>query len=85
MLHAGDLENLFNALGDSKSFWGGVNAEITLVSEDPDRIGAAVKETIEAVGKNGGLILGAGLFVAISNQSTLYMIDSWRKCKDMYS
>ena len=85
MLHAGDLDDLFDAIGDSKSFWGGVNAEITLQSEDPDRIDAEVKRAIEALGKNGGLILGAGLFLTVSNQSILYMIDSWRKYKDMYS
>lgn len=85
MLHAGDLDDLFDAIGDSKSFWGGVNAETTLLSEDPDRIDVAVKEAIEALGKNGGLILGAGLILAMSNQSILYMIDSWRKYKDMYS
>ncbi len=85
MLHAGNLQDLFDAIGDSKSFWGGVNAEVTLLSEDPDRIDAAVKEAIEILGQNGGLILGAGLFVAISNQSILYMIDSWRKYRDMYS
>ena len=84
MLHAGDLDNLFDAIGDRKSFWGGVNAEITLLSEDPGHIDAAVKEAIETLAKNGGLILGAGLFSAISNQSVLYMIDSWRKYKDIY-
>ena len=85
MLHVGDLGDLFDAIGDSKSFWGGVNAEVTLESRDPDRIDAEVKRAIEVLGRNGGLILGAGLFPTVPNEGVLYMIDSWRKYKDMYS
>jgi len=85
MLHVGDLGDLFDAIGDSKSFWGGVNAEVTLESRDPDRIDAEVKRAIEVLGRNGGLILGAGLFPTVPNEGVLYVIDSWRKYKDMYS
>jgi len=85
MLHAGDLDDLFEAIGGSKSFWGGVNAEVTLLSEDPDRIDAAVKDAIIALGANGGLILGASALRHVGQRSILYMIDSWRKYKNMYS
>lgn len=79
MLHGGDMNSLFDQLGDRKSFWGGVNAEVTLESEDPERIDAAVKDAIECLGKNGGLVLGAFLFQHIALKSVLYMIESWRK------
>ncbi len=83
MLHRGDLHDLFAELGESKSFWGGVDAEVTLESQDPDRINEAVKEAIESLGANGGLILSASIFKELPQQSMLYMIESWRKYCDM--
>lgn len=79
MLHAGDLRSFSRAVGDSKSFWGGVNAEVTLESEDPAVIEAAVGEAMEVLGANGGLILGAFLFQQITTKSILQMIDAWKK------
>jgi hypothetical protein len=79
MLHGGDFRTLFDQLGDSKSFWGGVNAEVTLQSEDPNRIEKEVKYAIESLAGNGGLILGTFVFQQISREMILYMIDAWRK------
>lgn len=80
MLHEGDLDSLFSQLGDTKSFWGGVNAEVTLESEDPARIKEEVRTAVRALGGNGGgLILGAFLFEQITEESISIMIEAWRK------
>ena len=85
MLERGDLDYLYATLGERKSFWGGVNGEVVLPSQDPDVIDAAVREAITALGKSGGLVLSAVIFaLAVPEQSILYMIDSWRKYRDMY-
>ena len=83
MLHQGDLPLLFQQLGDSKSFWGGINAEVTLASEDPLAIDKAVRAAIETLGGNGGLVLGAFLFQQISVKSIMYMVESWRKYREL--
>jgi len=80
MLYGGDLESLFEQLGDTKSFWGGVNAEVTLESEDPARIEEEVKTAIDALaGNGGGLILSAFLFQQITVKSISLMIEAWKK------
>jgi hypothetical protein len=85
MLHVGDLCSLFAQLGDHKSFWGGVDAEVTLHSGDPERIDAAVREAIESLGGNGGLILSAALILGIKEQAILEMIKAWHKYRDIFS
>ena len=81
MLHAGDLASLFEQLGETQSFWGGVNAEVTLESEDPVRIEAEVRTAFETLAANGGgLILSAFIFQQITEKSISLMIDAWRKC-----
>ena len=84
MLHAGGLEELYARLGGSKSFWGGVDTEVTLLSGDPEKIDAAVKTAIETLGKNGGLILSAAILLGLGERNLLYMIESWRKYRDMF-
>ncbi len=79
MMHTGDLKSFYTEVGASKSFWGGVNAEVTLETEDPLQIEAAVREAIELLGANGGFILGAFLFQQITRKSILYLIDAWKK------
>ncbi len=85
MLHVGDLSDLFAELGNTKSFWGGVDAEVTLHSADPQKIDAAVKDAIEALGANGGFILSAAVELSTKEQSMLAMIDSWRNYRDIFS
>ena len=81
MLHGGDLRSLFKQLGDNKSFWGGVNGEVTLPSEDPVLIEKEVENAIRALAENGGLVLGAFIFnESVPNEkSILLMIDAWKK------
>ena len=79
MLHGGDLPELFAKLGDCWSFWGGVNAEVALHSGDPEVIDKAVRDAIEILGGNGGLILSAMMFHGVSEESILLMIQAWRK------
>jgi Uroporphyrinogen decarboxylase (URO-D) len=79
MLHGGDLFDLVDALGSSKAFWGGVNAEVTLESGDPARIDQEVRLAVESLGRAGGLILSAILFASVSQQSIMLMIEAWRK------
>jgi hypothetical protein len=79
MLHGGDLFRLFDTLGGSKSFWGGVNAEVTLESGDPARIDEEVRLAVESLGRGGGLILSAILFGNLSQRSIMLMIEAWRK------
>jgi len=83
MLHGGDLRTVFDQLGRTKSFWGGVNAERTLESADPDRIDKEVAEAIETLGANGGLILSALIFPAISHKAIMLMIESWKKYRHL--
>ena len=61
------------------------NAEGTLHSADSQKIDAAVKDAIEALGANGGLILSAAVELGTKEQSMLDMIDSWRNYRDMFS
>ena len=49
------LNSLFAKLVDKKAFWGGINAEFTLESEDYAKIEKEVEETVEALGSNNGL------------------------------
>jgi hypothetical protein len=79
MLHGGDMNSLFEHLGDKKSFWGGVNAEVTLETEDPAEIEKGVCQAIEGLAGNGGLILGSFIFQQITAKSIMLMVDAWRK------
>ena len=79
MLHGGDLGSVFGKLGQSKSFWGGVNAEVTLATDDYEKIEREVKETINTLGANNGLILSAFLFPETPLRSILHMIEAWKK------
>ena len=79
MIGRGDMAWLAEELGATKSFWGGVDAELTLESEDPTAIEDAVRSAITTLGHQGGLVLGALIFQNISAKSILYMIDAWRK------
>lgn len=81
-LHGGDMKSLFGRLGDSKSFWGGVNAEVTLQSRDQETIDRAVSEAIEELGGNNGLILGAFLFPEAAKSLGL-LIESWKKQQEI--
>lgn len=83
MLHVGTVESLFAELGDSKSFWGGVNAEVTLASGDPQEIDEAARQAIEVLGGNHGLILSAFLFTSVPQPAVMAMIDAWRKYRDV--
>ena len=82
-LHGGDLKSVFDHLGQTKSFWGGVNADITLQSEDPQQIDKAVKEAVEILGANGGLILSALFFASHPRNALLAMIESWKKYRHL--
>lgn len=79
MLHGGDMWSLYEKLGEKQSFWGGVNAEVTIESHNPDRIAGEVRDSIEALNQNGGFILGAFLFQQIHTQDVMHMIDAWKK------
>ena len=79
MLHGGDLESLFARFGATRAFWGGVNAEVTLESRDRRAIDAAVRQAIEALGGNGGLVLSAFLFPGVPQDSVMMMIEAWRQ------
>jgi len=80
MLHKGTLSDLFNTLGEKKAFWGGVNGEVELQSQDPDMIDEAVRQAVEALGHRGGLILSAFIFPEMTpTQSILYMIEAWKR------
>ena len=79
MLHGGDLGSLFGKLGQSKSFWGGVNAEVTLAGDDYEKIEQEVKQAINSLGLNNGLILSAFIFPETPLQRILCMIEAWKK------
>jgi len=78
-LHGGDMDSLFGKLGDCEAFWGGVNAEVTLESKDYKTIEKGVKDAIELLGGNNGLILSAFIFQEVPLQGTLHMIEAWKK------
>jgi len=82
MLHAGDLHDLFAKTGGKKSFWGGVDAEVTLATEDAAIIEKAVRYAIDSLAGNRGLILSAMVFPQLAEKATLYMIDAWKKYRD---
>ena len=78
MLHRGDLRSLFSQLGNTKAFWGGVNGEVTLPSEDPVLIEEEVENAILTLAGNGGLVLGAFVFEESlpSGKRILLLIDA---------
>jgi hypothetical protein len=83
MLHKGDLQDAFNVLGASKAFWGGVNSEVVLSSQDPDQIDQEVRTAVEVLGANGGLILSAFIFPEMLPQaSIMYFIEAWEKYRE---
>jgi hypothetical protein len=84
-LHGGDLRGLFDRLGGRMAFWGGVNAEVTLQSKDYHRIDREVKEAIDALGANGGLILSAFIYNTVPIESILHLIEAWKKWNEPYS
>lgn len=53
-----DPAKLKRDYGDRLSFWGTLDIQETLPNGTPEDVGEEVKERIETVGKNGGLILG---------------------------
>jgi hypothetical protein len=79
MLHAGDLHSLFEHCGDSKSFWGGVDTEVTVESCNPQCIDDAVREAIEALNGNHGLILSAFLWPETAQPGVLHFFDACHK------
>ncbi|MEW6751249.1 MAG: uroporphyrinogen decarboxylase family protein [Candidatus Latescibacterota bacterium] len=81
-LHGGDLHSLFAALGDGKCFWGGVNAEVTVASGSEAQIRAEVREAVEALGGNHGLVLSALLFSDVPTARILALVEAWRECAD---
>ncbi len=84
MLHAGNLWDLFDKLGETKSFWGGVNAEVTLLSADPEEIDQAVRYAIESLNGNNGLILSgliSGLLVPVDGYEC--MATAWKKYREI--
>jgi len=80
MMHGGDLRSLCEQLGDTKSFWGGVNGEVVLESCDAAMIEKEVRAAIGALGGNGGLVLSANIFPETPREGVMHMIDAWRKC-----
>ncbi len=83
MLHGGDLKTLFAATGKNKSFWGGVNAEVTLDSQDRKKIEDEIREAVEALNPNNGLILSAFLFPEVPQQGIMTMIEAWKKYRNL--
>ena len=79
MLQGGDMKSLGTELGDRKSFWGGVDAEVTLQSENPDHIDRAVREAVESLATKGGLVLSACTYEPVSLKSMMLLIEAWRK------
>ena len=84
-LHGGDLKSVFDRLGDNKAFWGGLNAEVTLMSKDYDKIEEDVKEAIDVLGAGGGLILSAFIFPVVPAESLRHMIKAWKKLNKTHS
>ena len=78
-LYEGDLKTLYQKTGGRKSFWGGVNAEVTLASEDETGIESAVKEAIDILNANNGLVLSAFIFQETPHQGIVRFVDAWRK------
>jgi hypothetical protein len=83
MLHGGDLKTLFIAVGQTKSFWGAVDAEVILVSQNREKIESEVREAVESLNPNGGLILSSFLFPEIPQQGIMYMIEAWKKYRNL--
>lgn len=73
------LREMADTLEGRKAFWGGVNAEVTLLSGDLDQIDVEVKDAIEILASDGGLVLSTLLFPDIPETSVVQMIDSWKK------
>ena len=81
-IHGGDLRSLFGKLGDSKCFWGGVNAEVTVAAGSDEEIEAEVREAVEALGGNDGLVISALLFSEVPTARIMQLIEAWRKCAE---
>jgi uroporphyrinogen decarboxylase-like protein len=82
MLHSknvGGLEEIFEKHGSSKSFWGGVNAEVTLESQDYKRIKEEVSQAVEVLNQNNGLVLSAYIFQEVPHEGVMRFIEAWKK------
>lgn len=79
MLHTGDLNDLHAALGERMSFWGGVDAEVTLKSGSVSAIDAAVERAVAELNGHDGLILSAFLFPGVPQEGIMAMLDAWRQ------
>ena len=77
------LGDFYDKLGHCKAFWGGVNAEVTLHSQDLAQIDQEVKEVIEILGAGGGLVLSTLLFPDVPMANIMQMIESWKKYRDL--
>lgn len=52
-----DFQMLKSELGHEKSFWGGINADVTLGTGSYEGIDGAVRNAIQTLGPGGGLVL----------------------------
>ncbi len=52
-----DLKKMKAALGDKLSFWGGINALMTIARGTPDEVREAVRYAIDSLATRGGFIL----------------------------
>ena len=82
MLQAGDLRDLYHKVGRDKSFWGGVDSEVTLFGGKPEEIDRAVKCAVESLNGNNGLILSALIWNVVSEDAFAYMVEAWKKYRE---
>lgn len=80
MLGRDSLQDVFDKLGGSKAFWGGVNSEVVLQSQDAEEIDREVRTAVDILSANGGLILSAFLFHQMTpHNSIMLFIEAWKK------
>ena len=74
----GDIHKMVDLLADTKSFWGGISAHLTLCSNDKAAIRKAVKDAVDILGAKNGLVLSSYMFREIPHEAIMEMIDAWR-------
>ena len=82
-LQGGDLKSLFAALGADKCFWGGVNAEVTLGRGSENDIYQAVRDAVDQLNGNDGLVMSAMIFTSVPQEKIMTFFDAWREYSGM--
>lgn len=79
-----DLACLKRELGDRKTLWGGINADVMLAGASRDAIRETVEETIRLMAPGGGFVMEPipALYAGVPWEKILALIEAWKEWRD---